>query len=107
MQGADRLPAAILVDFEYENGHTNSMKIAISIPDDLFEAAEALATRFQISRSELYRRAVTAYLRRTSRQAVTEALDSVYGDDPGAGELDPAVAWLQAASRLRKPLGKW
>jgi hypothetical protein len=83
------------------------MKTAISIPDALFEAAEVLATRLGISRSELYRRAVGEYLRRTSREAVTEALDTVYGVDPVAGALDPAVAWMQGASLWSKTGDRW
>jgi predicted transcriptional regulator len=83
------------------------MKTAISIPDSLFEAAEALAHRLGISRSELYRRAVAAYLKRTSREAVTSALDEVYGADAEAGLLDPAVAWLQGASLWRRRGNAW
>jgi len=83
------------------------MKTAISLPDALFEAAEALARRLDISRSELYRRAVEAYLRRASRRAVTEALDAVYGVEAGAGVLDPAVAWMQGASVWRRKGDRW
>ena len=83
------------------------MKTAISIPDSLFEAAEVLAHKLNISRSELYRRAVAAYLRRSSREAVTEALDTVYGTDAVAGALDPAVAWMQGASLWRKGQDRW
>jgi metal-responsive CopG/Arc/MetJ family transcriptional regulator len=39
------------------------MKTAISLPDSIFEAAEKLAKRFGISRSQLYANAVTEYLR--------------------------------------------
>lgn len=83
------------------------MKTAISIPDALFEAAEVLAAKLGISRSELYRRAVGDYLRRSSREAVTEALNGVYGADEAAGALDPAVAWLQGASLWRKGQDRW
>ena len=39
------------------------MKTAISIPDPLFEEAEAIAERLSLSRGALYRRALEAYLR--------------------------------------------
>jgi len=95
------------VDFGYKNIHTHSMKTAISIPDVLFEAADVLAHKLGISRSELYRRAVAEYIRRTSREAVTEALDAVYGSDAPAGALDPAVAWMQGASLWRREGERW
>jgi len=74
------------------------MKTAISIPDRLFESAEMLARQLGISRSELYQRAVAAYLEREGQQAITEALNAVYGDDPEASRLDPVFADMQFAS---------
>jgi metal-responsive CopG/Arc/MetJ family transcriptional regulator len=72
------------------------MKTAISIPDSLFDAAERVAQRMGISRSELYRRAVRRYLEEQSYEVIRETLDNVYGDD--AGRLDPAIEYLQDAS---------
>jgi hypothetical protein len=83
------------------------MKIAISIPDALFEAAEVMADRLGVSRSELYRRALAQYLRLRSREAVTEALDEVYGRDEETAALDPAVAWLQSANLARGVPKEW
>ncbi len=51
------------------------MKTAISIPDDVFDEAEALAHRMKKSRSELYSRAVREYVARHSADKVTETLD--------------------------------
>jgi metal-responsive CopG/Arc/MetJ family transcriptional regulator len=73
------------------------MKTAISIPDHLFDAGEDLARRLNISRSELYRRALTCYLKDQGAQAVTAALDSVYGDMESSA-LDPLIAHLQGVS---------
>lgn len=74
------------------------MKTAISIPDPLFQAAEQLAKRMRISRSELFQRAVQAFLREHQDEGVTEALNQVYG--PGCEEalLDPLLEQLQLAS---------
>jgi metal-responsive CopG/Arc/MetJ family transcriptional regulator len=36
------------------------MKTAVSMPDSIFEAAEALAKRLRMSRSQLYTKAVQA-----------------------------------------------
>ena len=78
--------------------YTDSMKTAISLPDHLFEDAEQLARHLGISRSELYQRAVAAYLEREGQQAITDALNAVYGDDPESSRLDPAWAAAQSAS---------
>lgn len=66
------------------------MKTAISIPDNLFKAADQLARRLGISRSELFQRAIADYLGNRSADVVRERLDSVYGD-PANRRLDPLV----------------
>jgi len=53
------------------------MKTAVSIPDDVFEEAEALASREKRSRSELYARALSEYVARHGADRVTEAMDQV------------------------------
>jgi len=57
------------------------MKTAISIPDDLFDEADALVKRMKTSRSELYSRAVREFVARHSPDRVTEQLDSLYAED--------------------------
>jgi predicted transcriptional regulator len=74
------------------------MKTAISIPDSLFEAAERVAARLGISRSELYRRAVRQFLEAQGHDVIREKLDEVYGPDPEDGRLDPAIEYLQDLS---------
>jgi predicted transcriptional regulator len=53
------------------------MKTAVSIPDDLFRRADALAHKLGKSRSELYREALADYLERRDPQAITAALNAV------------------------------
>lgn len=77
-----------------------TMKTAISIPDALFEAADRLAMRLGVSRSELYQCAIARYLENQGDEAVTEALDRVYGC-PEDGRLDPVLDVLQQASLAR------
>ncbi len=72
------------------------MKTAISIPDPLFRAAEDLAHRLGLARSELYARAIELFVKRHRRSGVREALDRVYSREPS--ELDPFLAAVQAAS---------
>ena len=82
----------------YNLGYTTGMKTAISIPDSLFQAAEELAERLGISRSQLYRRAVEEYLRARGHDIIRETLDAVYAGDSDGGGLDPAIEYLQDAS---------
>jgi metal-responsive CopG/Arc/MetJ family transcriptional regulator len=65
------------------------MKTAISLPDALFESADALAQRLGVSRSALYATAVAEFLAKHQDTKVTERLDQVYGQQP---------------SRLERPL---
>ena len=61
------------------------MKVAVSIPDELFVKAESLSRRLNVSRSELYRRALGAFVgshvRDDLTHAMNDAIDSI-GDDP-------------------------
>lgn len=59
------------------------MKTAISLSDDLFESADALAQRLGVSRSELYATAVAEFLAKHKGTKVTERLDQIYGQEPG------------------------
>ncbi|MBK8971295.1 MAG: hypothetical protein IPM37_08015 [Hahellaceae bacterium] len=54
------------------------MKTAISIPDQIFSAAENLAQRLGVSRSELYSKAMAEYLESHISVGVTEKLNQVY-----------------------------
>lgn len=53
------------------------MKTAISLPDELFEAAERVAKRLELSRSELYARAVAEYVRIHEGARTTRVIDEV------------------------------
>ncbi len=77
------------------------MKTAISIPDELFEAADNMARHMGLSRSELYRTALAAFLAAHAASLITEQLDAVHGATP-AGGLDPLLARLQGASLVRE-----
>jgi predicted transcriptional regulator len=56
------------------------MKTAVSIPDDLFRQADALAHHLGKSRSELYREALADYVARRDPAAVTTALNELADD---------------------------
>ncbi|MEO5837221.1 MAG: ribbon-helix-helix protein, CopG family [Acidimicrobiales bacterium] len=77
------------------------MKTAVSIPDPLFAAADELARRLGISRSELYARALARELASESDDTISARLDAVYGDVDS--ELDPAIA----AAQRRAVSSRW
>ena len=76
------------------------MKTAISMPDAVFEAAEKLAKRLHLSRSELFTRAVSAYVQEGADDDVTARLDEVYARESSA--LDPVMEQVQFASLPRE-----
>jgi metal-responsive CopG/Arc/MetJ family transcriptional regulator len=54
------------------------MKTAVSIPDEIFQKAEATAKQMRVSRSRLYASAIAEYLERHRSESVTERLNQVY-----------------------------
>jgi metal-responsive CopG/Arc/MetJ family transcriptional regulator len=72
------------------------MKTAISLPDELFEAAEALAARLEVPRSRLYAIALEEFLARHDARRVSERLDAVYGSEPSAMPRALGVAQADA-----------
>jgi metal-responsive CopG/Arc/MetJ family transcriptional regulator len=74
------------------------MRAAVSIPDDVFRAAERHARRTRKSRSRLYTEALSEYLARYALDEVTEAMNRVVGrlSEPN----DPFV--MAAACRILK-----
>jgi len=75
------------------------MKVALSIPDDLFESAEMLGKRLGVSRSRLYATALADFVAKHRGRKVTEALDRAYGTEDS--RLDSRVQRLQQRSLER------
>ena len=61
-------------------GHTNGMKVAVSIPDEVFVEAEALAKRLKCSRSEIYSRALGEFIGHHAPDRVTDLMNDVVRD---------------------------
>ena len=74
------------------------MKVAISLPDPVFRAAETLAASLRKSRSQLYADALASYVGAHSAHNVTQRLNEVYANEPS--KLDPA--WLKTQTRSLK-----
>jgi len=66
------------------------MKTAVSLPDDVFAAAERHALRTRKSRSQLYAEALAEYLMRHSPEEITEAMNQAV--DEVAESRDEFVA---------------
>jgi len=75
------------------------MKVAVSIPDEIFAETEYLAKRLKSSRSELYSRALGEFLKRHAPDRVTEAMDEVIA---AVGDTTDAFSRRAARQILRK-----
>lgn len=63
------------------------MKVAVSVPDPIFNAAERLARERQIARSQLFTQALEEFISRHAPEAVTAKLNEVYaGTESGLEE---------------------
>jgi metal-responsive CopG/Arc/MetJ family transcriptional regulator len=63
------------------------MKTAISIPDRVFKEAEQTARRLKMSRSELYRTALEAFLAANRDRDVKESYDAAFSAPESAAEV--------------------
>lgn len=82
------------------------MKTAVSIPDEVFEKAEAAAKRLKMSRSELYARAVDAYVDAHSADAVTESWNAALAE-MSPEEAAEELALVRASARATMKRNPW
>lgn len=79
------------------------MKTAVSIPDPIFERADAHAKRLRVSRSELYARALEAFLASADRSWITRAYDEAYGERGRSSRYgdadDDTLAFVRTSAR--------
>ena len=71
------------------------MKTAISIPDSVFQAAEGLAQRLGMSRSQLYSNAILEFTKSHKNKNITEKLNSIYSNET---EFDKELYEMQLRS---------
>ncbi len=57
--------------------YTNGVKVAVSIPDDVFDNAEQMARELKTSRSNLYARALAEFVERRAPDRITQAINEV------------------------------
>lgn len=58
------------------------MKTAVSVPNELFEEAEIVAKSMNVSRSQLYAKALAAFLAAQNGAAITRTLNEYYNATP-------------------------
>jgi len=82
------------------------MKTAVSIPDAVFEKGEAVAKRLDISRSELYARAVAAFVDAHSPDAITDSINAVL-DELTPDEREEDLKIIRAGARQTMKRNPW
>jgi metal-responsive CopG/Arc/MetJ family transcriptional regulator len=78
------------------------MKIAVSIPDDVYQRAERLAERSNRTRSRLYSDALGEYLARHGSDEVTDAMNQIL-----VGIDQSADTFVAAATRTVLAKTEW
>lgn len=76
------------------------MKVAVSIPDPIFNETEMLAKALNASRSEVYARALDAFLAAHVPDRVTAAIDEVVADVGAEADSFVRRAGRQVAKHL-------
>jgi len=74
------------------------MKVAVSVPDRIFEAAERLAKQRCVPRSQIFAEALSAYVESRSAEAITSKLNEIYGQEESAVDSGLAQAQLESLS---------
>ena len=78
------------------------MKVAISLPDELFEETERLVRKAGKTRSEVYRMALEDYVARHDTDRIREAIDSALRNIEA-----PETEFTTAAARKVLERSEW
>jgi metal-responsive CopG/Arc/MetJ family transcriptional regulator len=65
-----------------------TVRTAISLDEHLFREMDDLARSMKVSRSELFARAASDYVRRQESRAMLEQINRAYAEEPDADERD-------------------
>lgn len=76
-----------------------TVKTAISLPELLFHRAETVAHELQMSRSQLVAQALAEFVKRYERQALIEAINRAYEDDPPTAEEKELLQGIRETQR--------
>jgi len=82
--------------------YTFSMKTAVSIPDPVFQSAEAMASKLGMTRSALYAEALVAWLKEKKSQEITAQINEALKSCPQ--QVDP---FMREAARQGLARVEW
>lgn len=88
-----------IVSGGYNAWYTHVMKTAVSLPDEVFDAAERFAHERGLTRSALYAQAIGAFLESHDIDPLTEAINRVA--DQTDTRLDSNLAEMQRVTLKR------
>lgn len=74
------------------------MKVAVSVPDPIFEAAERLAKQRSLPRSQIFAEALAAYVEAHDAESITSQLNEIYAKETSVVESGLAKAQSQSIS---------
>ena len=81
------------------------MKTAISIDEGLFQKAEKLSTKLNISRSQLFSQALEYLIGKSESLEIIKKLNEVYGTGELNRENDKLVKGMKG--KMKDTVGKW
>ena len=69
------------------------MKVAVSIPEPIYQSAEILAKRFNTSRSDIYSRALAEFIGSQAPESLTQRMNDVVDSlDEGSNDFSSEAA---------------
>lgn len=95
------------VDIRHTVVHTNGMKIAISIPENIFRDVKKAAEKQKRSRSEIFVEAVKEYLTKLESRRILESLNEVYATPETEEERDARRSDFDLYKRTVLEREKW
>jgi metal-responsive CopG/Arc/MetJ family transcriptional regulator len=95
------------IDNRHTTIHTNGMKIAISIPENVFRDIKKAAEDQKRSRSEIITEAVRDYLTKLESRRIFDSLNEVYASPETEEERDARKSELEFYKRTVLKKEEW
>lgn len=87
---------------------TAIVKTTVGIPDKIYNLAEDMVNKLGISRSQLYSRALEAYVQNYLDREMADMLDQAFSEEPLKEDIDLQIAFKkQFDSRLESENEPW
>ncbi|NLX00966.1 MAG: hypothetical protein GXY40_00305 [Syntrophomonadaceae bacterium] len=84
------------------------VKTTVGIPDKIYNLAEDMVNKLGISRSQLYSRALEAYVQNYLDREMADMLDQAFSEEPLKEDIDLQIAFKkQFDSRLESENETW